>query len=174
LDSRHQPVFAYHKSDPAGNMQLFAARPENGKWKHKALTRWNHPVPFSGGGSMGFVGIVITAFDEVGTDVFTVTYRHKDYGSGALSFAGRTLSVLERPLVTSNEPAAGLGDIESDFPGMEIRHADDAGTCGNPGVRYLLRWESLDANHDRPRQGPLPAPSTLRLYKITGSLAPSR
>jgi hypothetical protein len=60
-----------------------------------------------------------------------------------------------------------LRKIESDFPGMEIRIASGQGACGTPGVRYLLRWETLGANRDRPRQAPFPAPSTLRLYKLT-------
>jgi hypothetical protein len=50
---------------------------------------------------------------------------------------------------------------------MEIRRAGDLGTCGTPGVRYLLQWETLGPNRDRPRQPPIPAPSTLRLYKLT-------
>jgi hypothetical protein len=59
-----------------------------------------------------------------------------------------------------------LQKIASDMPGMEIRRAGDLGTCGTPGVRYLLQWETLGPNRDRPRQPPLPAPSTLRLHKI--------
>jgi len=77
------------------------------------------------------------------------------------------LRVLDKPLATKSRLPRSLEKIESDFPGMEIRRAMDAGTCGTPGVRYLLQWETLDANRDKPRQAPLPAPSTLRLLKIT-------
>ncbi len=166
FDSENKPVFAYHKSDADGNMQIHAARPERGTWKRSVLTKWSHPVPFSGGGSMGFIGIRITGFEKTGPDVFTVGYRHKDHGSGRLSFDARTLSPLdENPPQPPGLPRA-LEQVESGFPGMEIRRAHDAGNCGTPGVHYLLQWETLDANRDRPRDPPLPTPSTLRLHKI--------
>jgi hypothetical protein len=34
-------------------------------------------------------------------------------------------------------------------------------------VQYLMRWETLPANRDRPREGQVPAPSPLRLYRLT-------
>lgn len=118
---------------------------------------------------MGFIGIRIPGFEKSRPDVFTVSYRHKDYGSGALHFDARTLSVLEKKLPGTPGHPRVLQKVESDFPGMEIRHAIDAGTCGTPGVRYMLQWETLEANRDRPREPPLPAPSTLRLYKLTSA-----
>lgn len=166
FDSQNKPIFTYHKSDTDGNMQIYAARPEGGQWKHGVLTKWSHPVPFRGGGSMGFIGIRIVGFEKVGPDVFSVSYHHKDYGKGSLHFDARTLSLLEGKAPTAAKHPSSLGILESDFPGMEIRQASDAGTCGTPGVRYLLQWESLGANHDRPRDPPLPAPSTLRLHRI--------
>ena len=57
---------------------------------------------------------------------------------------------------------------ESDFPEMRVRLWQDDGHSPDPAVRYLLRWETLPANRDRPRTGPLPGPSALRLYTITG------
>lgn len=167
FDSENKPVLAYHKSDSVGNMQIYAARPEGGKWKYRALTGWRRPVPFSGSGSMGFIGIHINCFDQVAPDVFSVGYRHKDYGAGSLQFDARTLRLLENTVPGSPGLPRTLRNIEGDFTGMEIRHAGDQGTCGAPGVRYLLQWETLGPNRDRPRQPPLPAPSTLRLHKLT-------
>ena len=167
FDSNNKPVFVYHKSDTQGNMQIYAVREQSVKWRQAVLTDWKHAVPFSGNGSMGFIGIRITALEKTADDTFSVSYRHKDYGSGSLTFNERTLRVLDKPLATKSRLPRSLEKIESDFPGMEIRRAMDAGTCGTPGVRYLLQWETLDANRDKPRQAPLPAPSTLRLLKIT-------
>ena len=45
FDSDGKPVFVYHKSDADGNMQILAARPQDGKWQRRALTKWNHPSP---------------------------------------------------------------------------------------------------------------------------------
>jgi BNR repeat-containing family member len=170
FDSENKPVFVYHKSDSHGNMQICAARPQGGKWRHNSLTEWKHPVPFGGHGTMGFIGIHIGGFDQTASDVFSVSYRHKDYGSGSLQFDARTLELLEKPAAAAAGIPRALDKVESGFPGMEIRRAGDSGTSGAPGVRYLLQWETLGPNRDRPRQPPLPAPSTLRLHKIrTGS-----
>jgi hypothetical protein len=174
FDAGNKPVFVYHKSDADGNMQLYAARPEDGKWKHRTLTTWKHPVPFDGGGSMPFIGIGIGVFEETGPDVFTVSHNHKDHGAGALSFEARTLDLLDKPAPAIAALPRGIGKTDSDFPGMQIRHAGDLGTCGTPGVRYLRQWETLGPNRDRPRQPPLPAPSTLRLHKITEARSAER
>jgi hypothetical protein len=77
------------------------------------------------------------------------------------------LNPISRPVPAAAGFPPELLKIESDFPGMEIRRADDQGNCGSPGVRYLLQWETLGPNHDRARQPPFPAPATLRLYKLT-------
>jgi hypothetical protein len=166
FDSGNKPVIAYHKSDADGNMQIHAARPEGGKWIHRVLTKWSRPVSFSGTGSMPFIGIHVSGLDSLASDVLVVSYRHKDYGSGSLTFDARTLSLIEGPFPALPGLPRALQKIESEFPGMEIRRADDQGSCGSPGVRYLLQWESLSANHDLARQPPLPAPSTLRLYML--------
>ena len=49
---------------------------------------------------------------------------------------------------------------------MQVRTVGDLGKCDQPGVRYILRWETLGANRDRRRKGPPPEPSMLRLVKI--------
>jgi hypothetical protein len=168
FDAQNKPVFAYHKSDTNGHMQIYAARPQNGKWQHRALTQWQQPITFSGGGSMPFIGISIGDLQISDSDFFTVSYNHKDYGSGSLSFDAKTLNLLDKPISTLQRLPRSLGKIESDFPDMAIKRAGDSGTCGTLGVRYILQWETLGANRDRPRQPPLPAPSTLRLYKLSG------
>lgn len=167
FDSTSKPVFVYHKSDTEGNMQIYAARAESGKWYQAVLTDWKHPVPFSGNGSMGYIGIRISGIEKTAEDIFTVSYHHKEYGVGSLSFDRAAFRVLDKAIPTKSKLPRSLSKIESDFPGMEIRRALDMGSCGNDGIRYLLQWETMDANRDKPRQEPLPAPSTLRLHKVT-------
>jgi len=168
FDAENKPIFAYHKSDAKSHMQIYAARPQNGKWQHQVLTQWQQPITFSGGGSMPFIGISMGDFYSPSSDSFTLSYKHKDYGSGSLSFAAKSLKVLEKPISSAPSLPRSLGKIESDFPDMAIKRTSGSGTCGTPGVRYILQWETLGPNRDRPRQPPLPAPSTLRLYKLTG------
>ena len=169
FDSANRPVIVYHKNDADGNMQIYAARPVDGKWEHNVLTQWEHPVPFSGRGSMGFIGIRINDFSKIAPGVFGISYRHKDYGSGMLQIDEHALAAVEDKIAVQPKLPRSLNRVESDFPGMQIRRAQDLGNCGTDGVRYILHWESLGPNQDRPRQAPVPAPSTLRLHKLVPS-----
>ncbi|MEN6492643.1 MAG: hypothetical protein ABFD16_00005, partial [Thermoguttaceae bacterium] len=61
----------------------------------------------------------------------------------------------------------GFGKVESTWPEMTVRTAQDVGQADEPDVRYLLRWETLPPNRDRPRPGDPPPPSMLRVYRLT-------
>lgn len=89
--------------------------------------------------------------------------------TGSVSAAGSDEGVSDR--AAAQRPARrgvlpkSFGQVESDWPGMEVRTAEDLGKPDVP-VRYILRWETLPSNRDRPRSPPLPPPSMLRLYEI--------
>jgi hypothetical protein len=166
FDAKNKPIITYHKSDAKGNMQVFIARPGKGKWDTHALTEWSKPVTFSGGGSMGFIGIRISGLSRIEDGVLTMTYRHRDYGAGRLVLDEKTLRPMERKYRPAPQYPKELGKLQSDFKGMGIRRAGDLGTSGEAGVRYILQWETLGPNRDRPRKPPLPKPSMLRLYKL--------
>jgi hypothetical protein len=160
FDANNTPILTYHKNDGAGNMQIFAARPEGDKWTIRPLTAWKHPVPFGGTGSMPFIGIRLGALEEIAPGVLAISYRHRDEGSGTLQFNPRTLARVENPLPVTPDLPHSLDHTQSDFPGIQIQRAQDIGTCGTPGVRYLLQWETLDAHRDRPPPPPPPPPPT--------------
>ena len=147
-------------------MQIYAARADQGRWEIQVLTKWEKPMKFSGGGTMAFFGIALGNVAVVGPDVVRVHFKHKDYGSGSLQFNAKTLQVIEGPVPKLSDLPSNLGKVESSFPGMGIKRATDLGSSGEKGVRYILQWETLEANNDKPRQPPLPQPSQLRLYKI--------
>lgn len=167
--SEQRPIITYHKSDPDGNMQIYAARPEGGRWTQHLLTDWSKPVKFSGRGSMGFIGIRISGLTRTEPGILTMTYRHRDYGSGRLVVDEETLRPLEKKIDVVPEYPRELDQVQSDFRGMRIRRARDIGDSGSDAVRYILQWESLGTNRDRPRQPPLPQPSMLRLYKLSAN-----
>ncbi len=169
FDSDDQPVIMYHKSDSDGNMQIYAARFEGKTWKVYQLTDWDKPVLFSGGGSMGFIGISISKPVKLDGGMFTLTHRHRDYGSGRLVIDEKTLKPTDRTvtLPQTHRYPAEMNKPQIDFEGIGIRRATDIGTVDEAGVRYILQWETLGRNFDRPRKSPLPEPSTLRLYKLS-------
>ena len=166
FDTAKQPIITYHKSDPEGNMQIYAARPEAGKWKIHLLTDWEKPVIFSGRGSMGFIGIRISGLEQAEPGVLTMTYRHRDYGVGRLVIDEKTLRPVKRQISNLREYPKELSQVESDFDGMKIQRTQDIGNFDNDAVRYILQWETLGRNGDRPRMPPLPQPSNLMLYKL--------
>ena len=156
-----EPLITYHKSDAKGNMQLYVARPEDGKWMIRQLTEWDKPVKFS--------GIGLSALEQVEPGIVTLTYRHRDYGRGRLVIDGKTLKPMDRKIKVVPELPKELSRQESEFAGMEIRRSGDLGGSGDDSVRYILQWESLGANRDRKPKPPFPAPSKLRLYKLTAA-----
>jgi len=166
FDSKNQPLIAYHKADRKGHMQIHAARPDGDGWTSRQLTDWDKRIEFSGNGSMSFIGIEIGGLSVVEPGVLTMTYRHKDYGSGRLFIDEKTLRPVEKRYSVPKGLPRELERRQSDFKGMEIRRAMDLGGGDDDKVRYMLQWESLGANRDkRPPELP-PEPSMLRLHKL--------
>jgi hypothetical protein len=166
IDCEDRVIITYHKADPEGNMQVYAARFEEGQWMRHVLTDWKTPIQFSGRGTMGFIGIKISGLSRVAPHVLAMEYRHRDYGRGRLLIDERTLQPSGRDLLLPDGLPDELKRVRSDFEGMEIRRAHDLGQSGESQVRYLLQWETLPSNFDRPRRPPMPEPSVLRLYKL--------
>ncbi|MCO6046649.1 BNR repeat-containing protein [Aeoliella sp. ICT_H6.2] len=169
FDSSNRPIITYHKSDRNGDMQIYAARPEGTTWTRHVLTDWQQPIEFSGRGSMGFIGIRISGLSRAEPGLLTMTYRHRDYGSGRLVIDENSLRPTTKKIEVTQEYPKELRRKQSDFEGMGIRRAIDIGGAADDSVRYVLQWETLGANHDRPRKPPLPEPSTLRLYKLVAN-----
>jgi len=169
FDSKNRPVINYHKSDANGNMQIYAARPENGTWKIRQLTDWDKRIEFSGGGSMGFIGITISGLVEAAPGLLMMTYRHRDFGSGRLFIDEETLKPSEQTVEVLPEFPKELSRLESDFPGLGVQRMSDIGDSGDPNVRYVLKWETLGRNRDRKRETTV-EPSMLKLYKLRANL----
>lgn len=55
---------------------------------------------------------------------------------------------------------------EGSFPGLAPLTAGELGRSGEPGVSYVLKWETLPSNRDRARPEPWPGPSVLYLFKL--------
>ncbi|MBK1828056.1 BNR repeat-containing protein [Haloferula rosea] len=166
FDKKKRPLVTYHKSDAEGNMQMYVARPEGKGWKIQQLTEWNDPIEFSGNGSMNFIGIRASEAMEAEPGVLTLSYQHRVLGSGRLFFDEESLRPLEGPFEVTKALPSQLGEVESDFPGMQIRRATDQAGSDAQGVRYVLQWESLGAHQDKRRKPPYPEPSMLRLYRL--------
>ncbi len=167
FDSGGRVLIAYHKFDSDGYTQAYVARWEDSAWSIRQVSDWKWRWDFSGGGSINF-DIVLGAVTLEPDGGLGLSYRHKEYGSGVWRLDEQTLKPVGRIQRPATIPRQ-LGRLESVFPGMQVRWAHDAGKAPS-GFKYVLRWETLDRNRDRPRQGLLPEPSMLTLYKLSTPL----
>jgi hypothetical protein len=163
FDSTDRPVISYHKHDPNGHTQIYNARLENGRWTIYQTSDWQYRWEFQGGGSIPFE-IRLSEVKPVDGGL-RQSFRHPRHGSGIWLLDETTL----RPIrLLENPPPLPrpLRTIESRTPGMKVRTQHDSGRSPKPGIRYMLKWETLGPNRDKPRgEGP-PPPSMLRLYEI--------
>jgi len=164
FDSRGRVIISYHKFDAKGKTQLYNARLEGGRWKIYQASDWDYRWYFRGGGSIVFE-IRVGRVRVISGGRLVQTYRHAKGGSGGWLLDEATLKPIGRAPAGPGRPRK-LNEIESSFPGMQVRWLGSSGTGGEPGVQYTLRWETLAHNRDRPRKPPLPRPSMLRLYEL--------
>ena len=167
FDSQNRPVISYHKYDGQGYTQIYNARLEKDGWEIYQTSQWNYRWEFKGGGSIPFeVRIGSVRVEPEGR--LSQGYRNPKHGSGQWLLDEATLKPVGEKPVKPSYPSA-LNRVESQFPGIQIRRAGDLGRSSEPGVRYILQWETLGSNRDRPRDGDVPPPSMLRLYKLTSN-----
>jgi hypothetical protein len=166
FDSRNRPMVSYHKRDDEGHMQIYVARFEQGRWRCRPITTWREEVPFRGGGAMPFIGIRISGLKRLQPGRFFIKYTHRDHGTGCLVVDEKRLRPVESDAPIPREYPKELMAPTIAFPGIHARVAVDLGVSIQTGVKYMLRWETLQAHYDRPREPPLPPASTLTLVTL--------
>ncbi len=175
FDSRNRPIATYHKYAPCGNSAIYNARFENGAWKSVAAHVWDFRWKFGGGGAIG---------SEIGAGPVTVVdggrlmqrVWSKRQGERHVMVDEATLAPLgeaDEALVSSRSPERGwqreFAKPEVDFPKrpLGVRWLPDRGESGEPGVRYVVRWEHGPVNiGDRPVPEPWPPGAPLRVFKV--------
>jgi hypothetical protein len=164
FDPSGKVLIGYHKYDKNMNTQLFVSRYENGKWTNKQVTDWNFRWIFQGGGSIiGELSIDTPKSLPDGQVAFG--YHRRDTGDGVILLDGKTLDPVGEQPYNYSYPKS-LDTVESTFPEMTVRKAFDTGKSPRKNEAYLLRWETLPANRDVKREGELPPPSILKIYKF--------
>lgn len=166
FDKQDRPLIAYHKRDANGHMQIYIARFQAGRWHPVVLTEWDKEVPFSGRGAMPFIGIRLSDVRRLDDGLISIGYRHRDYGSGRIVIDEETLKPVDRQVVIAPDIPRTLMKPSIAFAGMRVKLARDSATSSVLDKKYILRWETLEAHHDRPRQPPLPPASVLQLVTL--------
>jgi len=164
FDHEKRVIISYHKHDSAGHTQPWNARLEDGEWKFHQPADWPVRWDFDGGGTIGF-GISLGPVTAEPDGRLTQSWRHFQLGSGIWLLDPASLKAAGK--IQRRSTPTGLGRIEGSFPGLKVKTQSDTGRSENPEIRYMLRWETLEANRDKAREGPLPGPSMLRLFAVT-------
>lgn len=162
LDDENKPIFAYHKYDSIGNIQFYTAQIKNKKWLYKQVTNWDYRWEFSGNGSINSE-VRIKGFDKRDDGNYEIDYWHIKYGDGTILLDEDFESIGR---VLKPEPLDADLEIEGKFPGLEVRTTGDLGKAKENNLRYVLKWETINRNRDKPREKPWPKPSQLYLYKL--------
>jgi hypothetical protein len=164
FDDRERAVISYHKYAADGKSQIHNARWEDGRWAIRQVSNWDERWDFSGGGSIPCLvegGPVRPTAD--GTLRFP--WRQWKVGSGVWRLDSQTMAI-----VGEGEPSPvwprEMRKVRSGFDGMIVQQAADSGSAGMAGEHYVLRWETLERNRDRPRTGPLPEADWLEVYRL--------
>lgn len=172
FDSQKRPVLAYYKYDSAGHSQAFVARWEGAAWRIVQLSDWDHRFEITGGGTLPKYDIHVGIVRPGKTGELLLEFAHVKQGTGVWVLDEPSLAVLRTEPTTPRYPRS-LGKVESKFPGMSVRYADDSGMSGEAGRRFILRWEALGANRDKPRPEPWPEPSMLRVIELRDATMPA-
>ena len=170
FDDQGRVTISYHKNDANNYTQPWTARLENGQWRKYQITHWPWHWDFGGGGTLIFA-IIMSPLMKESDGCLTQPFYHIKFGNGTWLIDPTTLSSLGK-LQRYSIPTE-FYRIEGTFPGLNFRVAEDSGQSDQLGIRYVLRWETLDSNRDDPRPQPWPNPSTLRVYALKNVIEPS-
>ena len=168
FDQERRVVITYHRYDADGHSQIYNARLEQGRWSVRQTSDWAWRWDFTGGGSIPCEARAWPLRWQDGR----LTQRFAGRGgSGVWLLDPETLRAVATLPPQPDPTPAEVRRVRGAFPGLRLMTAGDAGRPDEPGVRYLMRWEALPANRDRPRPEPWPQPAELQVYKLRVSPA---
>lgn len=168
FDADQRPVVVYHRYDAHGRSQTYAARPRTTPdtspaapaWTVQQISHWKFRWGFSGVGSIA-AEVTLGPPQLAADGSFYVDFWTRAVGAGRWRLHGDTLErIAMLPPLPSALPAT-VGHVQSSYPEMEVQTVERR----SGGRRWVLRWETLPRNRDRPRDA-VPPPTELRLYEF--------
>ena len=163
-DQEKRACITYHQYDPQGVSQIFVARWEKdgegkGNWHTRQISRWpGFTWPLDEKGSIK-KSIRISNAKPLGGSELTVSYGHEKFGKGGWVLDTKTLNV-KREIKGETESA------ETKLPPIALNKNMEARTKTDNTGRYVMRWQTLPVNQDRPRTDPAPEPTELVVYEV--------
>jgi hypothetical protein len=157
-DARGQPIVTYCRYGPLGRSQAFNARWTGDRWQIAQASDWEYRWPLEREGALAH-DIVVAPPSVDSSGRLVQWYDHRMFGEAGWVLDERSLQPTDELELT--ESMLRLRRVESPISGMEVRDLvfDRSGA-------HFLRWETLPANQDRPRDPPFPPPTMLRVHTV--------
>ncbi|MCL2304015.1 MAG: BNR repeat-containing protein [Planctomycetaceae bacterium] len=165
FDAEGRVIVSYSKYDEAGHFQLMNARVEGKQFKIYQTSNWDYRWEFQGRGCIPMEISFGPVVSEANGDL-TQSYNHIKSGNGRWRLDPETL----KPIGQAPPPTRMPDEVyrnESRFPGHQRRSITDSGTIDEPDVIDMMCWETLPVNRDRPWEGAVPPPTTLRIFRLS-------
>lgn len=170
FDQKKRVVLTYTKYDEQGFLQIWNARLEEDGWKKVPATNWDFRWDFSGGGCLPNE-FSMSGVSQVGADKLVINWNQvlsKKSGSTYLEL--ESLQPCKAPKKSSAPSRADysaqdsllINRLESEDSRLLVRSR----VIDVNGERWIFRWESPDANRDRPLPDGAPKPTMLRVFKL--------
>jgi hypothetical protein len=161
-DNHNRLCITYHKYDQEGVSQAFVACWESDKWKIYQISKWeDYRWDLNKGGAL-LPEIIAPKLKPIGKDKLIGEYYHKKYGKGLWIISEKNFQIIkELPNRNISTLPATLIDSKPENDGMIINRILD--NTGN----YILQWETLPVNQDRPRNPPYPNPTLLKVIELS-------
>lgn len=157
FDHQNRVIVSYHKNDEKGNIQIYNARREKGGWKIYQATDWNWKWNFGGWGSI----IARVGLSEVSVEDNKLTQTIYVDSVGIQKF---TINEENLKTVSRLEKALNYPDSLRNLSGkLELAQVNIIEDSSNEYGTYILRWETLKRNGDKPYDF-IPKSQPLELY----------
>lgn len=168
FDDQGRVMVTYIKFDPKGKTQVYTMRREGDRWKRYQTTDWPDRWEFSGGGTVGgligFSGpspwVEPNKLYQTFTNRFTAPYaRIRFLDPKTLQQIGEPMRIYPASLDT---PAGSDDEWQVNIGGVNVEAIRRGQSC------LAIRWETLRANRDRPREQ-APPPSKLEIVELVAA-----
>lgn len=168
FDADNNVLISYYKLDRELNTQVYVAAPESksNAWKTTQVSQWTGRYLAQGIGAIPNVPTV-SPVSTLPDGNLQMQYNYLDQ-SGIWIMNPKTLIPFTEAAVPASMPS-DITALRSTFPGMQVQVRGDLGAAASTDEKYVLRWEALPTNMDRPRNPPYPDPSPLQVYLLKAS-----
>jgi hypothetical protein len=181
-DSKNRAVLSYHRFDGNGFSQIYNARFEGEAWRIVPSTNWDFVwgESYSGTGALDVTGTVrLSKVSPAGKGELRQIVWNRELEEKIVFLDETSLEPLrmESPKIIewkemltrpeSDFQVEAISDLRRDGGPMQVELIPAKEGSDSDGDAYFLRWEHGGINRDRPVPEPWPAPTILRVYKLS-------